>query len=180
MRRRRYNARKRKFQKGLRSWMIEILAVFAVASILVFFIMQLVFVHGHAMKPNYNDGDLVFVNKIEYRFLKPKRMDVVMFRVNSGETGRYAMGRIVGLPGEYIKIKDGKLYADGSKVKLKTDILIKSSGEAQNGVDLGKDEYFILCDNFNSGEDSRMASIGKVKKKQIIGKVSFNIWHRKK
>ena len=171
MRHYRYNARKRNIQKGIKVWFFQILAVVLLGVALVFFCVQFVFVHGHAMKPTYNNGDLVLVNKIGYRIHSPKRGDVILFKVNQDETERYVIGRLMGLPGETVQIRDGKFYADYNQIQLETDNLIKTPGKAQKAITLGKDEYFILCDNINSGEDSRMTSIGNVKKDQIIGKI---------
>ena len=51
---------------------------------------------------------------------------------------------------------------------------IEDPGVAADEVKLGDDEYFVLGDNRNSSEDSRMANIGNVKKDYIIGKAWFH------
>ena len=54
------------------------------------------------------------------------------------------------------------------------------AGLAENVVELGKDEFFVLGDNRNSSEDSRYANIGIVKKEYIVGKCWLRIYPIKK
>ncbi|MDD3141299.1 MAG: signal peptidase I, partial [Lachnospiraceae bacterium] len=79
--------------------------------------------------------------------------------------------RIIGLPGETIEIKEGKIYINGKKIseKIKTTEL-ENAGIASDPLKLGGNEYFVLGDNRKSSEDSRMADIGAVKKSEIYGK----------
>ena len=52
--------------------------------------------------------------------------------------------------------------------------LIASAGIAENEIELGKDEYFVLGDNCNNSEDSRSANIGPVPARTIVGKAWFH------
>ena len=85
-----------------------------------------------SMKPNLLIGDYIFVNKFVYGYSKyscpfslcpfsgrifytePKRGDVVVFRhpVN----GKDYVKRLIGLPGDEISIKDGRLIINGEKI----------------------------------------------------------------
>ncbi|NTV79674.1 MAG: signal peptidase I, partial [Clostridiales bacterium] len=77
--------------------------------------------------------------------------------------------RVVGLPGETVQIKSGRVYIDGVLYEDKFD-KIADPGIAENEIKLGTDEYFVLGDNRNNSEDSRSGNVGLVTKDTIIGK----------
>lgn len=81
------------------------------------------------------------------------------------------MSRVLGLPGETIRIKNGIIYINDSPLKETLAVeTITNSGLAEDGVTLGNDEYFVLGDNRNNSEDSRFANVGNIIKSDIIGK----------
>ena len=91
----------------------------------------------------------------------------------SGRT-RTATKRVVGLPGETVQITDGQLLINGEAPE--EDIYVSDieyAGEAQEPVELGKDEYFVMGDNHTDSDDSRLPSIGNIKKDDIFGKAWF-------
>ena len=101
--------------------------------------------------------------------------DVVVFLPNGNEKSHYYVRRVIACPGDTVQIKNGKVYINGELYK--EDIVsasIEDPGVAADEVKLGDDEYFVLGDNRNSSEDSRMANIGNVKKDYIIGKAWFH------
>ena len=52
---------------------------------------------------------------------------------------------------------------------------ITSPGRVSESISLGRDEYFVLSDNLEAGEDSRSESIGNVTRKTIRGRVWFRM-----
>ena len=90
------------------------------------------------------------------------------------ENARSYIKRIIGLPGETVQIKDGKIYIDGKILEEDYETTaIEDAGTAAEEIDLGGDEYFVLGDNRKNSEDSRMADIGNVKRSEIEGKAWF-------
>ena len=94
------------------------------------------------------DGQNLIMDKLSYRFHEPERYDIVIFP-GPEEYGEhpYYIKRIIGLPGETVQIKKGKVYINGKK--LKSDIYgitdyIDEAGVAKSAQKLGKDEYFCL------------------------------------
>ena len=86
---------------------------------------------------------------------------------------------MIGLPGETVQIKKGKVYINGKK--LKSDIYgiakyIDEPGIAEEPLELGKDEYFCLGDNRPVSYDSRYEEVGPVHRSEILGKVWIRIW----
>jgi signal peptidase I len=74
-----------------------------------------------------------------------------------------------------VQIANGLVYINGEKLDDERIGSISLAGIAENVVELGKDEYFVLGDNSDSSEDSRFANIGNVKRKSIKGKLWMKI-----
>ncbi len=117
--------------------------------------------------PTLNNGDKILVNKMSYRIHSIKRNDVVIVKQSGSEHNYYSVERVIALPGEKIQIKDGKVYINGKELEEKYDF---PGGLALEDVTLDADEYFVLCDNRNNGEDSRNANVGNILKENIVGK----------
>lgn len=160
--------------RGILVWTAEIAAVCLLAFVLVLFFGQRVSNAGDSMSPAMKNGDVVLVNRLIYNARKPKRGDVIAFKPNGNENAHYSIKRIVGLPGETVQIQDGKVYIDGAV--MEEDIYVSditSAGIADEPLELGGDEYFVLGDNHEGSDDSRMADVGNVKREDIYGKVWF-------
>ena len=154
---------------------IVILALLIVIPIR-YFVFQPFVVKGDSMEPNFHQGDYLIVDEISYRFNEPKRGDVIVFRYPRDTSQRF-IKRIIGLPGETIKIEQGEIniingvenrILDESEYGLKenyTDSLILS---------LKENEYFVLGDNRTASFDSR--KWGALSGNYIIGKVILKTW----
>lgn len=155
-------------------WGTEIIVVCILAWLLVSFFGQRVSNAGDSMSPVLKNGDVVLINRIVYDARKPKRGEIIAFRPNGNENAHYCIKRVVGLPGETVQIKDGKIYIDG-KVQKKNVYTsdLDFAGIAEKKLTLGETEYFVLGDNSAGSDDSRLADIGNVKREDIGGKVWF-------
>lgn len=155
-------------------WGTEIIVVCILAWMLVSFFGQRVSNAGDSMSPVLKNGDVVLINRIVYDARKPKRGEIIAFRPNGNENAHYCIKRVVGLPGETVQIKDGKVYIDG-KVQKKNIYTsdLDFAGIAEKKLTLGESEYFVLGDNSAGSDDSRLADIGNVKREDIGGKVWF-------
>ena len=126
-------------------------------------------VAGVSMEPTLMEGQVVIVNKIEYYLKSPKRNDVIVYKQSNREHSYYEIKRVIGLPGETVKIKNGIIYINDEVLKIKTET-IENAGLAEEGIKLDDNEYFVLGDNRNDSEDSRFASVGNVLRNEILGK----------
>jgi len=145
-----------------------------------YFLIQPFYVKGASMEPNFHNNEYLIVDEISYRFNKPRRGDIVVFRYPKNPQ-EYFIKRLIGLPGETIEIKDesviifNKDYPNG--IKLKETYLepnIKTYGFNKEKVILGEKEFFFLGDNRTASKDSR--TFGPVNKDLIIGKVLLRGW----
>ncbi len=130
-------------------------------------------VQGSGMAPVYEDQDQVRINKVVYHLSKPKRFDAVAVSLSSSGTGTYYVRRIIGVPKDTIVIKGGQIYVNEEVLENPyNDESIASAGSASSMIILEDDEYFVLCDNYNAdSSDSRLTTIGLIKKDQIAGRV---------
>lgn len=169
-------------QGGVKLFFVEFfkLALFAVVTIFLvrYFLFKPFYVRGASMEPNFFDKEYLIIDEISYRLRSPNRGEIVVFHYPQNR-GEYFLKRIIGLPGERIKTKDGAviIYSDvhpGGLV-LSEDYLpagIKNSPDVS--FNLGPDQYFVLGDNRNSSFDSRF--FGPVNGKELIGRVWLRGW----
>jgi signal peptidase I len=130
-----------------------------------------------AMASTLQSEDVVLLDKMAYRLGEPQRMDIVVVRIGSTEHGLSYIRRIVGLPGDKIRITDGQLVINDAPAEITfNQDAIEDAGTADQEIVLADDEYFVLSDNYNnSRDDSRLDSFGMISKSQIAGKVWFRI-----
>ncbi len=154
------------------NWVVDIIAIAALAIFLVSMFGNTMTVSGRSMEETLNAGDQVMLNELPEIFSPVHRFDVVCFAPENG-TERRSIKRIIGLPGETVQIRGGKVLIDGSEIQNPYTKNISISGLAENPITLGEGEYFVLGDNGNSSEDSRFVNVGNVSRSRIIGKVWF-------
>jgi len=172
-------------KRGLFSFW-EVLKVAAIALLIVlpirYFLFQPFLVWGRSMMPNFSDGDYLLVNELSYRFISPKRGDVIVFRYPQNPSSRY-IKRIIGLPGETVEIRDGEIIiyqSGGMSFSLdESGYLPKNTSTSPKiwpliSHTLKQNEYFVLGDNRDASSDSRVW--GVLPRENIIGHVFFRAW----
>lgn len=160
--------------KEIAIWSAQIAMVSVLAFGCVWYFGHKVSVIGESMRPGLENGDITIVNRLAYDIRKPKRGDVIAFKPNGNENSHYYIKRIIGLPGETITYEEGELYVDGELLEEDYEVTkILELGLLEDEIELDKDEYFVLGDDRQNSEDSRMESLGNVKRSEIEGKVWF-------
>ncbi|MBQ5560558.1 MAG: signal peptidase I [Lachnospiraceae bacterium] len=163
----------KKIVKSKALWFIVIFSCIALLS--KYFIGSPMMISGESMEMTLNNGDYVWLNRLQYRTQDPKRNDIIVLHVEKEESYQYVK-RVIGMPGEKVRIKGGKVFINGEELKeIKQFDLIEDGGMARETITLGNDEYFVLGDNRNNSKDSRNVEVGIVKRNQIEGKVSFKL-----
>lgn len=169
--------KKKSLLRELLEMVIYIIAVAVAAFFLYHYVGQQVEVEGHSMMDTLNDGEHLILEKVSYRFGSPRRFDIVVFRPYEAQKDTYYIKRIIGLPGETVQIIDSALYINGNLLEEdygREAILIP--GLAEEPLQLGEDEYFVLGDNRNNSIDSRDDRVGIVKKDAIMGRAWVRLW----
>lgn len=166
---------KNKFREMVEfTWEILKIVIISLAIIIPirYFLIQPFFVNGASMEPNFQDGDYLIVDEISYRFDAPERGDVVIFRYPL-DPSQFFIKRVIGLPGESIKVEDGKIFING-KILDESEYLHDIDTVGSVEVKLAENEYFVLGDNRQASSDSR--KWGEVDKKFIIGRAWLRAW----
>ncbi|MBU3965521.1 signal peptidase I [Patescibacteria group bacterium] len=169
--------------KNFLKFFLEVVKVVIISALIVvpirYFLIQPFFVSGASMQPQFSSGEYLIIDEIGYRNNSPRRGDVVVFRYPK-DPSQFYIKRIIGLPGETIRIKDNKALIFNEEnpwgMQLDESSYLRQ-GEITKGdidVKLGDSEYFILGDNRQASSDSRV--FGSVDKKFIIGKVWLRAW----
>lgn len=167
--------------KSIGNFFLDILEVvvfaFAIFLFLYLLVMQPHKIKGASMEPNFPDGEFLLTDKVTYRFKEPKRGDVVIFKAPIAPDEEF-IKRVIGLPGETVKVSDGHVYING---KILNERYLNSSLLTSTGPFLGEKEFtvpagqlFVIGDNRNHSSDSR--HWGPVQKTAITGRAWLIYW----
>lgn len=168
--------------KRLGAFFLDVLEVIVFAVGIFFFIYLLIMrphkISGQSMMPNFKDGEFLLTEKVTYYTRNPDRGDVVVFMPPISTTDEF-IKRVVGLPGERIVIKSGRVYIND---KLLPEPYINEgtvtsggpfiSGDTQYTVPQG--QYFVMGDNRQNSSDSRYW--GPITKKVMTGRAWVTYW----
>ena len=158
----------------------EIIKIVVLALLIVipirYFVFQPFVIKGSSMEPNSHQGDYLIVDEISYRFTNPERGDVIVFRYPRDTSQRF-IKRVIGLPGETVEIKQGKINiikGVENRELNESEYGLKEDHTDNLTLTLEQDEYFVLGDNRVASFDSR--KWGALSENYIIGKVILKTW----
>jgi signal peptidase I len=179
----------------LRELPVLFIVALAVAIVLKTLVVQAFFIPSSSMEPTLEPGDRVLVQKVVYG---PDRGDVIVFSDPQGRAGpdRGIVGgfvhwlsstlgierpehedfikRVIGLPGETVELRDGRLYVDGVRIHepyLKGAIDTRDYGP----VRVPEGALFVLGDNRLNSNDSRFG-LGVVPVDKVVGRAFAIVW----
>jgi signal peptidase I len=125
-----------------------------------------------SMLPNFEEGDCIMVNKVCYRSSDPQRGEVIIFDPPFPSEYPF-IKRVIGLPGETVEIKEGKVFIDGTPLE-EGEYIMEPPNEPMPATKVPEDEYFVLGDNRNNSNDSRNGWTAP--RDNIIGRAWFIYW----
>ena len=163
--------------KEILSTSVYLLVVLLVTYLVVNYVGQRTQVVGSSMESTLSDGDNLIVDKITYRFGEPQRYDIIVFPFKY-EKNTYYIKRIIGMPGETVRIdQEGVIYVNDKVLQeYYGREVIQDPGVAKREITLGKDEYFVMGDNRNNSTDSRDPVVGNIHRDDILGRAWLRIW----
>ncbi len=172
-----------------------VLVALALAILLKTFLVQAFFIPSGSMLPTLQPGDRVLVRKVLYT---PGRGDIIVFEDPQGRPGpdRGVVGgfvhwlseavgiarpedddfikRVIGLPGETVELRDGRLFVDGVRIPepyLEGDVDTRDYGP----VEVPSESLFVLGDNRLHSSDSRFG-LGFVPVGKVVGRAFLIVW----
>ncbi len=136
------------------------------------FIAEPFIVNGASMDPTFASGHYLIVDQLTYVFSKPERLDIIVFKYPV-HTKTYLIKRVIGLPGEIVSIKDGKVKIinkdNPEGMDISDDYVIAEHKTHENSeIKLSNTEYFVMGDNRANSSDSRIW--GPLEEKYIVGR----------
>jgi signal peptidase I len=135
------------------------------------FFMRLPEVSGLSMEPHIQSGEFVLINTFAYRLGSPKRGDIVAFR-HEGDDREVFIKRVVGVPGDRIRIDRGRVYTGGTPLE---EPYVKEPDDRSFGeVVVPANSVYVLGDNRANSEDSRF--FGAVGDDRLIGRAIAGVW----
>jgi signal peptidase I len=163
--------------RALRTWIFDLVFCVAVSFFIILFVYQPVKVEGGSMEPSLEDQEHIFINKLVYRFEGIERGDIVVFRYPR-DTRKSFVKRVIGLPGDHIRILSGHVYVNG--VPLPEPYVPDDYQDARSYSEtvVPNNAYFVLGDHRSMSNDSR--EFGVVMRGYIYGKAVFGYWPMEK
>ena len=170
---------------GLKSVILELLETVLTSVVVILILYATVasveVVWGASMEPNFFSDERILVEKVTKYFKGYKRGDIVVL-IPPEESDHY-IKRVVGVPGDIIKVFECNIYIsrDGEKYVLDEDYLAdntcttgKTKIKEGRSIRVEEGQYVVLGDNRGVSVDSR--SFGPVDEERILGKVIFRFW----
>lgn len=158
--------------KEILSWVKVIIIAIVIAFAIDFFIIANASVPSGSMEDTIPTSARIIGLRLDYLFEDPKRGDIVIFKYPDDESTDYVK-RIIGLPGETVEIKDGKVYINGSDTPL-DEPYVKGTPTGDFGpYHVPEDCYFMMGDNREDSWDSRYWDNTYVQRSKIVAKVYF-------
>ncbi len=185
--------KKRSVGREILSWVGTILLALVLAVFLNTYVFRISEVNGPSMQPTLYAEDVVYLSRMPYLFGSPEYGDIIVFDSSLAhrnfftdfkeslqynmitqklfgmeQTRKYWIKRVIGLPGDVIEARDGKLYRNGD---LLQEDYVKDSEYVYRdfSVTVSEDYIFAMGDNRGESTDSRV--IGPVPMNDILGKV---------
>lgn len=144
---------------------IPYIVIVVVVVLIRTFIITPVRVDGDSMKNTLKNGDILLL----YKLSSINRFDIIV--LDEEKDNEKIIKRVIGMPGETVAIKNGKIYIND---KVIDDEYAYGQTSDYNKVTLKDDEYFILGDNRLISKDSRY--FGPIKDNEIKGKIVFRLF----
>lgn len=157
-------------------WIAIVAGALVVALVVKTFLIQAFFIPSLSMYDTLDKGDRVLVNKLSYRLHEIRRGDIIVFERPEGvpDNGiKDLIKRVIGLPGETIEARDGRVFVDGKRIE---------EGYLANGVTtvnldrqtIPEDHVFVMGDNRGNSEDSRV--FGPISDELVVGRAFVLVW----
>ncbi|MEG0283348.1 MAG: signal peptidase I [Erysipelotrichales bacterium] len=160
-------------KKGMVREVGELVLIFVIIFVIFQTILMSVRVNGESMMNTYKDGERGIMLRT-LPFNKVKHQDVVVIKTE-GFYDEFIVKRVFGMPGDYVEIKNNKVYINKKEVDDPHRTKDSKMFDYPE-IRLGNDQYFVLGDNRDNSSDSRVEDIGLIKEHQIKAVHGIMYW----
>lgn len=164
---------KSNIKKEILQWFFSLALAVTLALAINTYVFARSTVSGPSMLPTLTNNDSILVEKLSLFTMNIKRGQIIIFN-SENETKDIFVKRVIGIAGDEVELKDGKVYLNGEELKesyLKEGTVTKSGtflAENQK-LTIAKGFVFVLGDNREVSNDSRY--LGPISTKEIAGHV---------
>ena len=159
----------------------EFIKTIAFALLIAFILTSVVkptLVKGYSMYPTIEPYNYLIINKIPYLTGKPDYGDIIVFTANiytEEAEGKNLIKRVIGLEGDTIEIKGGKVYRNGEALVEDYIFGDKTPGEMEK-ITVEENCVFVMGDNRPNSLDSRDSAIGQIALEDIMGRADLRLF----
>jgi len=160
-------------RSGILRFLLDVLETIVLSALLFAAINAIsarIRVDGFSMEPTLLNGEFVIVNKLSYKLGDPQYSDVIVFHFPRDPEQEY-IKRIIGLPGDLVRIADGQVFVNKKKIN---EPYITAPPKYQSEWKVAEGSLFVLGDNRNRSSDSH--NWGTVPLDYVVGKALFIYW----
>ncbi len=173
-------------RKSLVEWVIVIVGAIGLALLIKTFLFQAYYIPSPSMTPTLYEGDRILVNKLSYKLHSVNRGDLIVFDTPEAGGNDDLIKRVIGLPGEFVVVEDGRIEIDGGLLlepylPLNTDINSFSTPancvnrpNENSGCRIPDEHVFVMGDNRSNSRDSRF--FGPVPVEDVEGRAFIRVW----
>lgn len=173
-------------RKSLVEWAIVIVGAIGLALLIKTFLFQAYYIPSPSMTPTLSEGDRILVNKLSYKLHSVNRGDLIVFDTPEAGGNDDLIKRVIGLPGEFVVVEDGRIEIDGGLLlepylPLNTDINSFSTPancvnrpNENSGCRIPDEHVFVMGDNRSNSRDSRF--FGPVPVEDVEGRAFIRVW----
>jgi signal peptidase I len=177
-------------KQGWKNFLREVLETLGLA-VLLFLVINIlsarVRVDGFSMRPTLDDGEFVLINRLAYQFGSFQHGDIIVFRPpmypeasffrrllglpNISDDYEDYIKRVVGLPGDTVRIQRGSVSINGSPI---SEPYIAAAPDYSGEWTVPAGFLFVLGDNRNNSADSH--AWGFLPEQNVLGKALVVYW----
>lgn len=167
-----HSSRRRVFFES-RYWLRDAILALLLAFTVFMFFYQPVQVEGTSMLPLLKNHERIVVNRVAYHIESIHRGDIIVFDYPMDPSQSF-IKRVVGLPGDWVSIRDGRVYVNGKRLREPYLLPAYVDNATYAPVHVAPNHYYVLGDHRDFSNDSR--EWGQVARKYIYGKAVFAYW----
>jgi len=159
-------------KSNIREWVETIVVAGLIALVIRTWVLQIFYIPSGSMIPTLRPKDRIIGLMFTYRFREPARHDIIIFKYPEDPSKNF-IKRLIGLPGDEIKIRDGYVIINNKKIGT-PGYTINRDHSYFGPVTIPEDQYWVMGDNRANSADSRVW--GFLPEKNIMGTGWFRIW----